>query len=167
MFTAPGCVLYVTGLHASELFVCVCKRVRTEAADWWVHSGRAWRAQWTWRGTTWRSWMSCPTTWSSTCCRPPTAPAAWCPRRTRSSSSLPKTRGWAGVGGGMWCSAVTEIRSVADLMVWASHRHSLTRLLLRGDQCYWWYLLLYLVSTGCRQSSASPAPDRLHKENPQ
>lgn len=78
--------LCVSGCHANGF--------ETRSAEWLVHAGRAWRAQWTWRATKWRSWTCCPTTWSSTCCRPPTLPAAWCPRRTRSSSSPPKTRGW-------------------------------------------------------------------------
>lgn len=64
----------------------------------------------------------------------------------------------------MWRSTVTEIYSLSDLMVWDPHRDSLTGPLLRGEQCYWWYLRLRLVSTGCRQSAASPAGDRIQEE---
>ena len=48
----------------------------------------------TWPGTRWRNWTSCPTTWSSTCSSPPSAPVCWCPRRTRRPSSWTQTRGY-------------------------------------------------------------------------
>lgn len=105
---------------------CVC--VRLKLLIDWPHPGKAWRAQWMWRGTTWRSWTCCPTTWSSTCCRLPTAPAAWCLRRTRSSSSRPKTRGWvANTGRRQWPiqrKFSTSAEKTNVVLVSSSFRHS-------------------------------------------
>lgn len=106
--------------------LCVCARLKL-LIDW-PHPGKAWRAQWMWRGTTWRSWTCCPTTWSSTCCRLPTAPAAWCLRRTRSSSSRPKTRGWvANTGRRQWPiqrKFSTSAEKTNVVLVSSSFRHS-------------------------------------------
>lgn len=44
-----------------------------------------------WRGTRWRSWISCPMTWSSTWSSPPSPPACLCRRKMRRPSLWTQT----------------------------------------------------------------------------
>lgn len=48
----------------------------------------------TWRGTRWRNWTSCPTTWSSTWSSPPSPPVCWCLRKTSGPSLWNQTSGY-------------------------------------------------------------------------
>lgn len=52
------------------------------------------REAWMWPGMRWRNWTCYPILWWSTCSSPPTAPASWFRRRTKTRLSPPRRRGW-------------------------------------------------------------------------